>query len=277
MELRPYAAPSFLTPQGAWAKRRQLERKGFPTKLRGWRFVTLTVNRDDFGSGLEAFEAGRRHLRQFIYELRDKYEIERWCWKLEFHAPDEQGEIYPHWHLLIDHKARIDKDDIRERWRLGRTNIKAIAGESLDYIFKYAVKAVDQLPEWLLSMRTVRFFQTSPGFFPEKSSADSERDKRLKPSPRQSPEGPEGETKIGRSDTIGERIQKWSQLVVSRTINEAGEVRHALYRNFEESWGAFLGALALVKHSCGIPCSDLKIKSNVVTTSCLNSINLRWA
>lgn len=278
MELRPYAPPSFLSPQGAFAKRRQLERKGFPTKLRGWRFVTLTIDREDYASGAEAFEAGRRHLRQFIYELRDTYDIDRWCWKLEFHAPDEHGEVYPHWHLLIDHKARIDKDHVRGAWRLGRTNIKAVKGETIEYLFKYATKDINQLPDWLLEKNMVRFFQTSPGFFPEKISANGEpANKGKKPSPRRVIEGPDDETKIGRSATIGERINKWSQLVVSRTVLDTGEVRHALYRNFEESWGLFLGALAQLKLSCGISCADLKITTNYIRTTCLRAIHGQWA
>jgi len=274
MELRPYSPPSFFSPRGAYAKRRQLEKKGFPTNLRGWRFVTLTIDRNDYADGESAFEAGNRHLRQFIYELRSEYSIDRWCWKLEFHAPDERGEVYPHWHLLIDHKAKIDKDHIRDAWRLGRTNIKAVKGETLDYIFKYATKDIQQLPEWILQRHMVRFFQVSPGFFPEKpSSADCQKSKKgIAPSPRGLVEAPDDETKIGCSRTIGERIKKWSQLVVRRTVLDSGEVRHSMHRNFYDSWGLFLGALAQLKLSLRIPCSELTITTDSIITTCLQPI-----
>jgi len=79
------------TTQGAWAKQRQLERKGFPSDLRNWRFVTLTVDPKLYPNPFMAWALGKRHLRQFVYLLKKKYGIRRWCRKLEFHDRTTTG------------------------------------------------------------------------------------------------------------------------------------------------------------------------------------------
>lgn len=268
IELRPYAPPSFWTTQGAWAKRRQLERRGFPADLRNWRFVTLTVDPKLYPDPFFAWMLGKRHLREFVYRLKRKYGIRRWCWKLEFHEPDECGRVYPHWHVLFDYKARIDKDELAALWGKGRTQIKRVDNEGFEYLFKYATKVVDQIPDWILRRTCVRLFQTSRGFFPAGGVAKTKDEK---PSPRQRSEGPRADTQNNRpvAETIGERLQRWSRYVVSRSLSEGGQVRHYTHRMECDSWGQLLVRLAHVKLRSGLPDAVLHVTENVIQTTCL--------
>ena len=271
IELRPYAPPSFWTTHGAYAKQRQLEKRGFPTDLRNWRFVTLTMDPKEYPEPLFAWMLGKRHLRQFVYLLKKKYGIRRWCWKLEFHEPDECGRVYPHWHVLFDYKARIDKDELAALWGKGRTQIKCVDNERFEYLFKYAVKAIDCIPEWILNRTNVRLFQTSKGFFP----ADGVVKKDEKASPRQPDKDPVGDTQnySPNTETIGERLKRWSRYVVSRSISETGQVRHLMYEMICDSWGQLLVRLGRVKIANGVSCWDLTIKENVIETSCLSLLS----
>lgn len=271
LELRPYAPPSFWTTQGAWAKRRQLERKGFPSDLRNWRFVTLTVDPKEYPDPFFAWMLGKRHLRQMVYVLKKRYAIKRWCWKLEFHEPDECGRVYPHWHLLIDYKQRIDKDELASLWGKGRTNIKCVGNQDFEYLFKYATKVLDNIPDWILERTNVRLFQTSKGFFP---AGDVAKQKDVKPSPRL-PAGDQcRDTKNDWShvETIGERLKRWSRCVVSRSISIEGKVTHRMHRMTCDSWGKLLVHLSRVKIRTGIGRWDLHITENVIETSCLQSL-----
>lgn len=275
IELRPYAPPSFFTTQGAFAKQRQLERKGFPSDLRNWRFVTLTVDPKLYPDPFFAWMLGKRHLREFVYRLKKKYGIRRWCWKLEFHEPDDDGRIYPHWHLLFDYKARIDKDELAELWGKGRTQIKRVDGEGFEYLFKYAVKAIDCIPDYILNRTNVRLFQTSKGFFPEvkKLSADDvEKQNNEIASPRDVDDGPIHETQNYRinAETIGERLQRWSRYVVSRSITETGQVRHRVYEMVCDSWGQLLVHLGRVKIRSGLSRGELHVTENQIQTTCLS-------
>jgi hypothetical protein len=276
MELRPYAPPSFFTTQGVWAKQRQLERKGFPSDLRDWRFVTLTFDRKNYSDPFMAWALGKRHLRQFVYLLKKKYGIRRWCWKLEFHEPDDDGQVWPHWHILFDYKQRIDKDELRALWGKGRTEIQRVKGEKFEYLFKYAAKGIENVPDWILSRTTVRFFQTSKGFFPPTpktlSADDVEKQNDAIASPRDTGTGPTRETQNYRipSETIGERLERWSRYVVSRSISDDGKVIHRVLEMTCQSWGQLLVRLGRIKIQSGIPSSDLHVTENCIQTSCLN-------
>lgn len=275
MELRPYAPPSFFTTHGAFAKKRQLERKGFPQDLRGWRFVTLTLDPKEYPDPFFAWMLGKRHLRQFVYLLKKKYGLRRWCWKLEFHEPDECGRVYPHWHLLFDYKQRIDKDELAALWGKGRTNIKRVDGQTFEYLFKYATKAIDCIPDWILARTTVRLFQTSKGFFPPLPASDKAKEKEPKASPRQLTDGPGEDTQNNwsRTETIGERLTKWSRQVVSRSISPTGSVQHQLYEMRCDSWGVLLVRLSNVKLANRVSCTDLRISENVIQTTCLHHLS----
>lgn len=271
VELRPYAPPSFWTTQGAWAKRRQLEKKGFPEDLRNWRFVTLTLDPKQYPDAQLGWMLGKRMLRQFVYLLKKEYGVRRWCWKLEFHEPDECGRVYPHWHLLFDYKARIDKDVIAKLWGKGRTQVKRIESDGFEYLFKYATKAIDCIPDWILNRTNVRLFQTSKGFFPAGSVAKKPKE----PSPRQLSDDPAEDTQNynPNTETIGERLKRWSRYVVSRSISETGQVSHLTYEMICDSWGQLLVRLGRVKIANRISCFDLKLKENVIETSCLSLIS----
>lgn len=272
MELRPYAPPTFWLPQGARAKKRQLERKGFPD-CSGWRFVTLTIDREAYPDPCLAWMICKRHLRQFVYLLRKKYGIRRWCWKMEFHESDEDGRVYPHWHLLLDYKVPIDKDDILKLWGKGRTEIKQVRNQDFQYLFKYCAKSVEEIPDWIANRTCVRLFQTSRGFFPAQDSADDVAET----------EGSEASPRLGEEDqtdpatkngwindeTIGERLERWSRYVVSRSISPDGSVRHNVYEMQCASWGRLLVSVSLIKLRSGIACSDLQITENCITTTSL--------
>jgi hypothetical protein len=275
VELRPYSPPSLWTSHGAYAKRRQLERKGFPTDLRGWRFVTLTLDPKKYPDPCLGWMLGKRHLRQFVYLLRKRYGVKRWCWKLEFHEPDEHtGHVYPHWHLLFDFKAKIDKDEISALWGKGRTNIKRVDNEDFDYLFKYAFKALDSAPDWILDRTCVRLFQTSRGFFPPTPVGSVDEEKESEPSPRQMGSDQAHETKNSRisDETIGERLKRWSRYTVSRSLSDDGKVRHRVHFMACGSWGQLLVILARIKITTGIPRWRLHVTENLIQTSCLTSL-----
>ncbi|MDB6166301.1 MAG: hypothetical protein JWQ83_1441, partial [Lacunisphaera sp.] len=177
LTLRPYVVPNFWTALGASAKLRQLERRGFPANIRNWRFVTLTMDRVRYPDPSEAYEVGKRHLRQFLYELKKTYRFTRSCWKLEFHKADTErdDQKWPHWHLLIDYKRPIQYSDIDALWGKGRTEIKGVTDSGFKYLFKYVTKSVADLPEWITSRRSVRLFQMSKGFLPASGGANEKQ------------------------------------------------------------------------------------------------------
>lgn len=275
MEIRPYAPPSFWTTQGAWAKQRQLIQKGFPA-IRNWRVLVLTFNRDEYPDPFIAWQVGKRHMRQFIYELKKVYPFTRWAWKMEFHEEDDEGRTYPHWHVLIEYTQRMDWEVIKELWGKGRTWVQRVDGQSFEYLFKYAVKAIDRIPDWILSRTIVRLFQTSKGFFPKKAktlSADNvEKQNTETASPRGTGAGPARETQNydRHFETIGERLQRWSRYVVSRSTSDEGKVIHRVYEMTCDSWGQLLVRLGRIKIRSGIPSSDLHVTENCIQTSCLN-------
>lgn len=264
MTISPYVVPGFWTELGALAKIRQLVRRGFPDNLRNWRFITLTLDPTRFPDPEAGYEAGKRSLRDFVWRLKRDYAIRRWCWKLEFHEPDEQGRVYPHWHLLVDYKRSIDCEEINRRWAKGRTEIKGVTDARFDYLFKYVTKAADNLPQWVLDRQQMRLFQTSIRFFPSPAGGESKEEK---PSPRQAGDDLPSDTQnesIGKSDTIGERLQKWSKLVISRTTLDDGSTRHRLFRIKHDSWGALLVTFCHLRFAHGLADDVLKISRNKI-------------
>lgn len=284
IEFRPYAPPSFFTTQGAWAKRRQLERKGFPHDLRNWRFVTLTMDPKKYPDPKVAWEIGKRHLRQFVYLLKQRYGIKRWCWKMEFHEPDECGRVFAHWHLLFDYKQRLDKDEIHTLWGKGRTNIKRIDNQTFEYLFKYATKVVEQIPDWVLNLKVIRLFQTSSGFFPA-SSKTKQKDETASPrlcvddhdtktqnNDDVTTEGLVKKATRNCTETIGERLQRWSRYIVSRTISQKGTILRRTHEILCDSWGTLLVNLGELKIQLGLfnqPYNKINITENIIQTSCL--------
>jgi hypothetical protein len=233
--LRPYVTPNFWTPLGAAAKLRALEKKGFPKNLRNWRFVTLTLDRAPYPTPEDAYEDGLSRLSRFARNLRRAgYAVARWCWKMEFHRPDEDGDVYPHWHVLLDYKRPIPVDAIDGAWGKGRTEIKGVTDAGFKYLFKYVAKSIASVPDWILERRNVRLFQTSPGFF----STNDEAAMVVRASLRPCSEEPGANTQNERViTTVGERLERWSRLVVSRSISDTGNVIHRVHSLGEKTWG----------------------------------------
>ncbi len=244
--LRPYQPPSFLTSGGASAKKSLLKRKGFPS-VKNWVFCTVTLDRSQFADSLDGYIQGKERLRRFTAALREAgYTIRRWCWRMEFHQEDEQtGEIWPHWHFLIDYKGKFDLLTVNECWGLGRVNLKRVRSSNFEYVFKYVTKPMEHLPEWLLEMRRIRLFQSSPNFFPDSPASDDSKEN-VKASPRLSIESTD---RPQNDETIRERLKRWSSSVVSRSILSSGAVRYELHTNLAGSWGELLIVAARTKHS----------------------------
>ncbi|MBB5349871.1 hypothetical protein HNR46_000092 [Haloferula luteola] len=186
LHVRQQFPPSWFTPAGVAKKRRLLEAKGLPS-FKGWRFITLTLARDNFGGcPLTGFLEGREKLRRFMESARRLGLWKRgvkWAWKLEF-----QRDGWAHWHLLIDRKAKFsiaEMETVDRIWGLGRTNCRRISKSEFGYQFKYAFKGVYQddgsglaVPQWFLSyyeasskgkrplaFSRCRFWQTSKDFY----------------------------------------------------------------------------------------------------------------
>jgi len=265
LTITPYTPANFLTPIGAWKRANQLEKKGFPTDLKGWRFITLSIDRGQIPDPLDAYNSGKRHLREFIYQLRQVYDIKRWCWKLEFHKPDLEGNIFPHWHLLLDYKQKINCDTLTRLWGRGRTDIKRVNDQGFRYLFKYVSKDISDLPTWVLNAHQVRFFQTSVGFFSDNEGALK---KDALPSPRHGGMDQATETQNEVSKlTIGERLQKWSRTFVVRNHLPHGHATYAK-QNANASWGLFRLQLCQAKFEEKIPQNVMQITSNKIVITC---------
>jgi len=264
LTITPYTPANFLSPVGAWKCANKLEKRGFPTDLRGWRFITLTIDRAQYPDPQEAYNIGKRHLREFMYRLSQYYAINRWCWKLEFHKADMDGRIWPHWHLLLDYKKKMKMENIRKLWGKGRTEIQRVKDQGFRYLFKYVSKNVHDLPTWILNSSHVRFFQTSKGFFDSVGAPKTQK----KPSPRQAGLDRASNTQNEVTDlTIGERIEKWSRIYAVKIHFPHGHARYAKI-NANDSWGLFRLQMCQAKLGEKIPESVLRINSNKIETSC---------
>jgi len=187
IHLRFQDGASWLTPSGVAKKRKMLEGKGLPD-FKGRRFVTLTLDRAQFGDcPLTGYLAGKEKMRRFLDAGREAGLWKKdayWAWKLEF-----QKDGWAHWHIIIDRTAKFSLEQMRtidRIWGLGRTNCRRISKSAFGYQFKYAFKGVFQddgedsglcVPQWFLeyykpggtdrpkSFQRVRFWQTSKGFY----------------------------------------------------------------------------------------------------------------
>jgi len=170
---------SWFHARGVITRANKLKARGLPD-VRGWRFVTCSVDPSRFGSALAAYLAGKKRIRHFIGGLRRLFGAEcKYCWKLEF-----QGNGWPHWHFFVEHKKKLTRPQllaVRDAWFLGRTNVKR--ARDLEYLWKYSFKrpfAHDDepgtltVPDWFadhIDAKTgktflrARMFQSSPGFF----------------------------------------------------------------------------------------------------------------
>lgn len=148
VHVRRYRRSNWATSEGVAMKRRQIERKGLPS-FRGWKFGTLTIDRELFDSPLEAYLAGKARLCRWMDACRRSglwSKDAKWAWKLEF-----QEDGWPHWHILLEHRAKWSVEEMQEtsrRWKFGRVNWEAVRTKDYLYSFKYAFKPVLQRDEF---------------------------------------------------------------------------------------------------------------------------------
>lgn len=162
------------------------------------RLYTITVNRAWFPSPKKAFEYVMDE--KFIARLLTKeLKVRRWVWVLEFQ--EENGDGWPHWHILIDisdlpgmwynrilKKASRKEPENKKGWRyiphffdlnrVHRLLRKWKIGEqcklslkkrkfmspahAINYITKYLIKMPERgFPEWALKHSGIRFYQPS--------------------------------------------------------------------------------------------------------------------
>lgn len=250
VEVMPYSPPNFWTQEGAIAKKKQLE-KVFPDVF-NWRFVTLTFNQHRYDSPEEAYRHGIESIRHFVSALihRFGYSIRRYAWKLEFHEPNAKGEIWPHFHLVLDYKRKIELEHLNRAWgKRGFTHIERVRSRrGLDYLLKYITKGAGILPDWILEMHKPRAWQTSRNFYRKVSANNGGVVSEQEASPRPAGEDRASDTQnsVERPrSTLGARIKRWSHTVVVRSLcQKTGKV---IFRGVEmtTAWGETLTHFAL--------------------------------
>jgi len=206
---------NFITALGVFKKRKEIEKKGLPDFKDG-RFITLTLDHNKLGDAESGYEIGKRHLRQFMYELRRKLGVtQEQCphaWKLEFHQ-----DGWAHWHLIFLYRKKLPFEIVDACWRLGRTETQRVHSRELDYLFTYLTKDGASLPLYILDRKQVRFWQASKSFY-----TLPRIQRKVEPSPRQASECSISlnslETKKGirKESTLGERLKRWMRTISIR-------------------------------------------------------------
>jgi len=142
IHVRAYNPPNWFTTSGVLKNRKRIEARGLPS-FTDWRFITLTLDREQFSDPLEGYLKAKDFLRKFMHAARAAKlwnSDTKWCWKLEF-----QKDGWPHWHLLVGRKRMFSEaqlEKIRHLWSIGRTNVERVEGDEFLYSFKYAFKPV---------------------------------------------------------------------------------------------------------------------------------------
>lgn len=281
--VRPYCPVSFWTKAGAARLYRRFVSWGLPD-LRNWRMVTLTVDRDEYPDAEAAYELGKLYVSDFRTAFKSRYPHENQFTKLELHEPDKNdGQVYPHWHLLLDWKRQVDFVAVASMWRMGRVKVQRIEDDGYDYLFKYVSKSVEDLPDWLKKRRVVRAWSASRGFFlhrprPTENANDSNRDSSVSRSG--DPTGAEKaedfvEVAPGvfardmpaerdESATLGERLEKWARTVQITEEQPDGSIRGCLRISSCASWGQFLAMVAQEKLSHFLGSSELTVNEREI-------------
>lgn len=168
LRLASYEPPNWYTSRGALLMSKRLQTKNWPA-LNNWRFLTLTVDPHQFANSQSAYEYLAPRLRFFLRKLKRHYHFDKYVWKLEF-----QTNGWPHWHILIDHKRPIPNCDLQDLWGHGITYCQRANSNAAKYLLKYIAKD-SILPDWANHYpRTIRFFQTSLGFWQSLNSANKQ-------------------------------------------------------------------------------------------------------
>jgi hypothetical protein len=281
--VRPYCPVSFWTKEGAARLFRRFVTWGIPN-LKNWRLVTLTIDRKEYPDAEAAFDLGKLYVSDFRTAFKAAYPHKEQFTKLELHEPDaEDGQVYPHWHLLLDWKRQVDFVAVSGMWRMGRVNVRRVEDEGFDYLFKYIAKSVDDLPEWVKKRRVVRAWSCSKGFFLNRPPAPkaARRDRE----PLEEEEKPEDFVEVApgvfardvpvdrtESANLGERLERWKRTVQITEEKPDGSVRGCLQITTHASWNQFLAHVAQEKLSHFLGSSKLTIDENKII--CLNLANL---
>lgn len=284
LTVRPYCPVSFWTKEGACRIYRRFVTWGIPD-LTNWRFITLTINRDEYPHAEKAYELGKLYVSDFRTAFKAVYPHGNHFTKLELHEPDkEDGQVYPHWHLLLDWKRQVDFVAVSKMWRMGRVNVQRIEDADFDYVFKYVAKSVDDLPNWLKGRRVVRAWSASKGFFLNRPHVEQKgvecgaEDEAPSAAGAHYVEVSPGvfarDVPVERdeSPTLGERIEKWRRTVQITQVQPDGSVRGYLRVTQFPSWNQFLAHVAQDKLAHYLGSSDLTINEREVT--CLSITKL---
>lgn len=284
--IRAYCPASFWTVEGAAKLRRRFESWGVPS-LRNWRFITLTIDRELYPDPEKAYELGKQYVADFRAAFKKAYPHENQFTKFELHDVDENGDQYPHWHLLVDFKRKVDFALVMGMWRMGRLQVQRVETDVFSYLFKYVTKTVDDLPEWLLKRSVVRAWSASRGFFLHRARAEKAASSDLDACE------PEDGSDYGRGDrlddfrtvapgvlardvpverqsspTLGARLKRWARSVTVTQERSDGKVMHSVRICAVDSWSQFLGKVASEKLAHFMRSSALTISEKEVT--CLN-------
>jgi hypothetical protein len=201
--LRPYNPASWFHPKGIYKVLAKLNPK-LPD-VEGMLFLTFTFDRLLFANPSLAFDHGRDRLRRVFYHLRKgvvwegkRYVIdEPYCVKVEFHA-----DGWPHFHVIFLTRRFLPARLLTALWGNGRTNVGRITNDEFRYLLKYVTKS-GTLPEWALSRRRLRVFQSSRGFYTTTAEPKPEAKKT-------------GRTRR-RPGSLGQRIERWRRTALLQT------------------------------------------------------------
>jgi len=168
-------------------------------------FLTFTVNPAFYGSPADAFEHARDRLRRVFHRLKRgvKWQGQIWriaapyCIKVEFHRSG-----WAHFHAIFLTNRFLPGALLNELWGLGRTNVRRITNEHFRYLLKYVTKG-GALPDWILTRRRLRVFQSSRGF--------------LKPAEKAEPAEKQTARQLKRPSTVlGQRLKEWERSALLR-------------------------------------------------------------
>ncbi len=293
--VRPYCPVSFWTKAGAARLYRRFVTWGLPD-LRNWRMITLTIDRNEYPDAEAAYELGKLYVSDFRTAFKATYPHEQQFTKFELHEADKEGgQVYPHWHLLLDWKRQVDFVAVAAMWRMGRVKVQRVEDDGYDYLFKYVSKSIDDLPDWLKKRRVVRAWSASKGFFLhrvrsvkttddnasgdslESESEDLGRDERVEDYAEVAPGVFARDVPVERdeSPTLGERLEKWARTVQITEEKPDGSLRGYLRVMSCASWGQFLAKVAQQKLSHFLGSPELTVSEKEIL--CLKISNLPWA
>lgn len=258
VEIRNVQPANWITEQGVWKKQKALEPR--MPYIRQARFITLTLDPKRYKNSEDAYEVGKRHLRQFFYDLDRLLGVEErtpYCWKLEFH---ENG--YPHWHIIFLHYKKLPYELVNQAWGKGRTDVQMIKHTDFRYLFKYAAKTVSHIPPWALERKQIRFFQTSKGFL----MPDAKASPRLNNTEKELVDEIRGmqEAYQRKESTLGQRIERWIRTL---SISSNGFVGITDYHGWSYSQILFQAALIAQQILQRNQFLDVGITTNKIVTT----------